>query len=438
MVTDGNQAAARKNASNNLARFGARWATVAHMMRRTLLCSVLLAAACGGDHATIDAITTPDARPDAPRSSCTPKPGTTLKLVKITEGFTAPVLVTAPIGDPRLFVVEQTGAIRIVKAGALLPAAFIDLGDIIKLGSEQGLLGLAFHPDFASNHKFYVNYTQLVDGATVVAEYQATPGSDTANAAVAERRLIVIPQPFANHNAGAIEFGRDGMLYIALGDGGDGGDPGLRAQNDKEWLGKILRIDVNRTQGSKQYGIPADNPFASSADGATDPRPENWHKGLRNPFRFSFDEANGDIYIADVGQNLIEELDAGPNTPTNFGWNDREGNQCYRPANGCATAGRTDPVTQHTHGDGWKSIIAGQVYRGVCFPDLQGQFFYTDFYIDELWSFTLASGAAQNDRMVLKSADLGAVTSIHPDGFGEMFLTRAAQNHGAVWQIVVE
>ena len=415
------------------------------MKRATLLSfgTLLLATACSDGGKAVDAprvpVDTPIAIADAPRSACVAKAGTTITTVKIVDGLEAPVLVTAPLGDPRLFVVEQTGTIRIVKNGALLATPFIDLSTVIKFGGEQGLLGMAFHPNFASNHKFYVNYTQLSDGATIVAEYQTTPGGDIANAAVAERRLITIAQPFANHNAGAIEFGRDGMLYIALGDGGSGGDPGQRAQNDAEWLGKMLRIDVNTTTSGKAYGIPSDNPFANSADGPMDPRPENWHKGLRNPFRFNFDEANGDIYIADVGQNLIEELDASTNAPgINWGWNDREGNQCFRPASGCATAGRTDPVTQHTHTAGWKSIIAGHVYRGTCFPDLKGQYFYTDYYLDEIWSFNLVAGAAQNDRQVLKSPDLGSVTSIHQDGFGEMFLTRARQSGGEVWAIVVQ
>ncbi len=413
-------------------------------MKRAVLfsfSSILLITACSDGKKAADApVVQVDApRADAPRGPCSPKAGTTITTVKIADGFEAPVLVTAPLGDPRLFVVEQTGTIRIVKAGVVLPAVFMDISAAIKSTGEQGLLGMAFHPNFASNHKFYVNYTQQSDGATIVAEYQAMPGGDIVNAAVAERRLITIAQPFANHNAGAIEFGRDGMLYIGLGDGGDGGDPGLRAQNDSQWLGKMLRIDVNSTTGNKAYGIPTDNPFAASADGPMDPRPENWHKGLRNPFRFNFDEANGDIYIADVGQNLIEELDASSNTPgINWGWNDREGNQCYRPANGCATAGRTDPVTQHTHAAGWKSIIAGHVYRGSCFPDLKGQYFYTDYYVDEIWSFNLVAGAAQNDRQVFKSPNLGAVTSIHQDGFGEMYLTRARQNGGELWAIVVQ
>lgn len=415
------------------------WVTVARMKCATILgfSSLLLLSACGGNKAADVQV---DVRPGvALGGTCTPKAGTTITTVKIADGLVAPVLVTAPIADPRLFVVEQSGAIRIVKNGALLPSPFIDLSAAVKFGGEQGLLGMAFHPNFANNHKFYVNYTQLSNGATIVAEYQAVPGGDTANAAVAERRLMTIAQPFANHNAGAIEFGRDGMLYVALGDGGSGGDPGLRAQNDSEWLGKMLRIDVNSTTGSKAYGIPAGNPFATSGDGPLDPRPENWHKGLRNPFRFSFDEANGDIYIADVGQNRIEELNAASNTPgINWGWNDREGSQCFLPSIGCATAGRTDPVTQHSHNEGWKSIIAGNVYRGSCFPDLRGRYFYTDYYVDEIWSFNLVAGAAQNDRQVLKGPNLGWVTSIHKDGFGEMFLTRALPDGGEVWAIVVQ
>jgi glucose/arabinose dehydrogenase len=412
------------------------------MKAHNTILSLIVGMGCGGSSSTVDSQPKPiDARPDAPPAACTAKPGSTIATELVVDNLQGAVLVTAPVGDTRLFVVEQPGTIQIVKGNAVNATPFLDVSSLLVIGginSEQGLLGMAFHPDFASNGKFYVHYSKDGTGATVIAEYKALGGTDVADPASA-KIILEVPQPFSNHNGGAIEFGRDGFLYIALGDGGDGGDPGNRAQNDAVLLGKMLRIDVNTTTGNKKYGIPADNPFAASADGPADPRPEIWHKGLRNPFRFSFDSSNGDIYIADVGQGLYEELDAGPNSPgTNWGWKPREGKHCFSPMTGCATAGLTDPVTEHTHDAGWRSIIGGHVYRGTCFPDLVGQFFYTDYFINQIWSFTLSAGAATGDKSVVQSNDLTNITSIHADGFGEMYLTRASANGSSLRRIVVQ
>ena len=380
----------------------------------------------GGDGSVdVDAAIELDAGPsiDAPAANCTPVSGTRIVLTPVASGLDSPVGITAPPGDTRLFVIEQDGGIRVIKAGALLPTPFLNLAGTagpVLAGGERGLLGLAFHPQFGSNRKFYVNFTRKPDGATVIAEFTATAGTDTADLAT-RRDVLIIPQPFSNHNAGWLEFGPDGKLYIAMGDGGSGGDPGDRAQNDTQMLGKLLRIDVDTRTGTKAYGIPSDNPFASSADGANDPRPEIWGKGLRNPFRFGFDRGNGDLYIGDVGQGAWEEVNAGANLPSiNWGWDDREGAHCYEPMNGCLTAGRTDPVVEHSQNAGWASVIGGDVYRGTCFPDLVGTYFYGDYSQAGLWAFRLTGGVAQNDREVL--AAVGNITSIKSDATGEMYV----------------
>lgn len=378
-----------------------------------------------------DAVTTTDGTPaidatpiDGPTANCTPVNGTNIVLTPVAQGLDSPVGLASPPGDRRIFVVEQTGAIRLIKDGALVTAPYLNLGGAagpVLSGGERGLLGIAFHPQFGTNGKFYVDFTRKPDGATVIAEFTAAaPGDDTAPAA-SRRDVLVIPQPFANHNAGWLEFGPDGKLYIAMGDGGSGGDPGDRAQNDAELLGKLLRIDVDARTGTKQYGIPADNPHASSPDGAADPRPEIWGKGLRNPFRFGFDTGTGDLYIADVGQGAWEEVNAGPNVASmNWGWDDREGRHCYEPTTGCLTAGRTEPVTEHSHNNGWISVIGGVVYRGTCFPDLVGTYFYGDYGQQGLWAFKLTAGQAMNDREVVPG--VGALTHVNHDATGEIYV----------------
>ncbi|MBK7071967.1 MAG: PQQ-dependent sugar dehydrogenase [Myxococcales bacterium] len=379
----------------------------------------------GPDAPFVDAPTTIDAAPiDGPSANCTPVNGTNIVLTPVAQGLDSPVGLTSPPGDRRIFVVEQTGAIRLIKDGALVTAPYLNLGGAagpVLSGGERGLLGLAFHPQFATNGKFYVDFTRKTDGATVIAEFTAAaPGDDTAPAA-SRRDVLVIPQPFANHNAGWLEFGPDGKLYIAMGDGGSGGDPQDRAQNDAQLLGKLLRIDVDARTGTKPYGIPADNPFASSPDGAADPRPEIWGKGLRNPFRFGFDTGTGDLYIADVGQNAWEEVNAGPNLPSmNWGWDDREGRHCYEPTTGCLTAGRTEPVVEHSHNAGWISVIGGVVYRGSCFPDLVGSYFYGDYGQRGLWSFKLMGGVAMNDREVVPN--VGQLSHVSHDATGEIYV----------------
>jgi glucose/arabinose dehydrogenase len=228
----------------------------------------------------------------------------------VTAGLAGPVFTThAGDGSGRLFVVEKEGRIRILAGGVLAQAPFLDIGEKVLAGGERGLLGLAFHPQYAANGRFFVNYTRKPDGATVVAEYGVSGDPDVASAT--ERRLLEIPQPYANHNGGMIAFGPDGLLYIGMGDGGSSGDPQNRAQNKQELLGKILRIDVN---SGTPYGIPSDNPFAGGGG-----RGEIFALGTRNPWRFSFDRGSGKLYAGDVGQGNVEEIDV-ITRGGNYGW----------------------------------------------------------------------------------------------------------------------
>jgi glucose/arabinose dehydrogenase len=399
-------------------------------MRRSLL--LVLVAACGGGN---DGPPPVDARDptDAAVATCTPKSGTAIDFETIATGLDQPLLATSPPGDPRLFVIEQTGKVRVIKNGQLLETPFIDLGSAIQCCGEQGLLGIAFHPDFGQNDRFYVHHTVKNTGEHAIVEYKQVFGTDTADPD-SRREILRFSDPYGNHNAGALEFGPDGMLYIAFGDGGAGGDPEDRAQNLSQLFGKILRIDVDARTGTKEYGIPADNPYAASPDGPTDPRPEVWQYGLRNPFRFTFDRATGNIYIGDVGQETWEEIDVSPNMPNvNYGWDDREGQHCYEPTANCLVADRLEPVVEFNHSDGWASIMGGAVYRGSCFSDLVGTYFYGDHYAGRLWAFEYSNGQAMNNRRV-SDTDLAGMTSVHPDALGELYVTTI---NGTVRRIIV-
>ncbi|HTJ43088.1 MAG TPA: PQQ-dependent sugar dehydrogenase [Kofleriaceae bacterium] len=405
----------------------------------------ILAAACGskqnGD--TIDApvidgaVGQPDAQvgpdakplPDAQVATCTPKSGTKITTQTIAQGLSSPVWITSPPGDARLFVLEQTGRIRIIDGNGLVATPFLDLtsdmgGPVNDTGNEQGLLGLAFHPQYAQNGKFYVQYTRA-DNAAVLAEYKVTADPNVADKNSA-RVVLVVPHPSqSNHNSGTIMFGPDHMLWFSTGDGGSGGDPPNNAQQTSHLLGKMLRIDVDTRTGSKEYGIPNDNPFANSADGADDPRPEVWSYGWRNPYRWDFD-SNGDQIVADVGQNLYEEVDVIPaGTPggKNYGWHVVEGTHCYNPSSGCDTSGKELPQIEKNHTpDGWCAIIGGSVYRGSCFPDLVGTYLYTDNCLHQLWTFDPKNPAA-TDKNAAPAAFPNGPTSIHTDAIGELYVT---------------
>jgi len=332
--------------------------------------------------------------------------GVTVAAQTVATGFDQPVLLIAPPGDPRLFIVEKTGRIRVIDGGTLTPQPFLDIANRITSGGEQGLLGLAFHPGFARNQRFFVYYTDR-DGAITVAEGLASdPGTLTP--------LLTVPHDQANnHNGGWLDFGPDGLLYIGTGDGGAGGDPWGNAQNPDVRLGKLLRIDVD---SAKPYAIPPTNPFATTG-GA----PEIFALGLRNPWRAAFD---GDtLYIGDVGQgeweevNVLKTTDAG----ANLGWNRTEGRACFATAT-CDQTGLTPPVHVYDHNQGC-SVTGGHVYRGAAMPALQGRYFFSDFCTGNLMSFRLSDGQAQDVvGMAEATASLGQVSSFGQDSAGELYL----------------
>ena len=349
-----------------------------------------------------------------------------LTAVRIASGFSSPLDVQAVPGDrTRLFVVEQVGRIRIVRGGAVLPTPFLDIADRISTGGERGLLGLAFHPRYAQNGRFFVNYTDRM-GHTHIAEFRASPGADAADPA-REQLVLFVTQPFANHNGGGLAFGNDGMLYIALGDGGSAGDPLGNGQSTGTHLGKILRIDVDR---GTPFAIPPDNPFVANAAVL----PAIWAYGLRNPWRFAFDRATGDLYIGDVGQNALEEVDVGlaaRRGGENYGWSIMEGSRCFR--SGCPTAGLTLPVVEYGRGDGC-SITGGVVYRGCRMPGYHGTYFYGDYCTAMIRSFRLVGGQAldQRDWTAALGRGIGNISSFGVDADGEVHIV---DHGGAIYRV---
>lgn len=298
----------------------------------------------------------------------------TIAVQPFATGFSSPSEMTHPVGDSRLFVVEQGGIIKILNPNGTTNATpFLNLSGIISTGGERGLLGLAFHPNYATNGYFFVDYTNTA-GNTVIARYSVNP-TNPNSAQTSGTILMTITQPFSNHNGGCLRFGPDGYLYIAMGDGGSAGDPGNRAQNINENLGKILRIDVNSTV-APFYTSPATNPYVGIAG-----NDEIWAIGVRNPWKFSFNSLNGDMWIADVGQDLVEEINKIPNPQPgmNFGWRCYEGNSTYNTS-GCASSSTmTFPVATYTHSSGGCSITGGYVYTGTMYPDFVNKYFFADY-----------------------------------------------------------
>ena len=311
-----------------------------------------------------------------------PVPVPPLSLTTVVTGLSNPVDFQQPNdGTNRFFVVEQAGTIRIIQAGAILPAAFLDIRSKVLFDGEQGLLGLAFHPNYRQNRLFYVNYVRNSSGQTqtIIAEYSASLLDPNQADPSSERILLTVNQPFSNHKGGQLVFGADGFLYIGLGDGGSGGDPLGNGQSLQTLLGKMLRIDVNVTSGARQYGIPPDNPFAAGGG-----LPEIWTYGLRNPWRFSFDRGNTSrLFCADVGQDRFEEIDLIVRGG-NFGWNVMEGAHCFNPSSGCNMAGLILPIAEYDHTEG-DAVIGGYVYRGTAIPQLVGAYLMGDFGSGRIW-----------------------------------------------------
>jgi len=373
--------------------------------------AVLSLVHCGSDAGS------PSSPPSPAAGSCaagTPATGVSaLNARLVVSGLQSPLDLQSVPGDrERVYVVEQGGRIRVIRGGALQPSPFLDVSDRISSGGERGLLGLAFHPQFATNRRLFVNYTDR-RGDTHIAEFRATD-ADAADAS-SERLLLFVAQPFANHNGGGLAFGGDGKLYVGLGDGGSGGDPLGNGQRLDTLLGKMLRLDVD---AATPYSIPADNPFLATV-GA---RGEIWAYGLRNPFRFGFDRATGDLYIGDVGQSAREEVDvalAPRPGGENYGWNVMEGTQCYRPPRDCDRSGLTLPVYDYGHDQGC-SITGGVVYRGCRMPELAGSFFFGDYCSGFVRSLRYANGRA--DVHDWSPAGIQSVSSFGVDADGEIYV----------------
>ncbi|HKQ76683.1 MAG TPA: PQQ-dependent sugar dehydrogenase [Blastocatellia bacterium] len=336
----------------------------------------------------------------------------TIQLIPVASGLSSPLYATsARDGSNRLFIVEQTGSVKVLMPGAGVPlqTPFLDIASKIVSGGEQGLLGLAFHPQYTSNGRFFVNYTRRPDGATVVSEFKVSAG-DPNVAETQERIIITIQQPFANHNGGWIDFGPDGFLYIGMGDGGSGNDPGNRAQNINDLLGKMLRLDVN-TNGTAPYVSPSTNPFFGSTPG----RDEIYATGLRNPFRCSFDRATGMLYAGDVGQGLIEEISI-ITLGGNYGWRVYEGTRCTNlgPAP-CVASNYVMPLLEYNHSNGRCSVTGGYVYRGAGNSLPAGAYVYADFCTGEIF---MRNGGSTS---LIRDTDL-LISSFGEDEAGEIYV----------------
>ena len=381
-----------------------------------LVCTVV--AACGDS----------GANPADPLEPQPPAPGLELALEVVIQTMDQPLFVTAPPGDPnRLFVVERPGRIRIVQNGTLVSRPFLDIAELTSLEGERGLLGMAVHPDYAQNGRFFVHYTDVASGGTRIARYNVSGDPDVADPA-SGTIVLEVAQPFSNHNGGSIAFGPDGMLYIALGDGGSADDPIGHGQNRGTLLGAVLRIDID---SGDPLVIPSDNPFVDTP-GA---RAEVWAYGLRNPWRISFDRSNGDLYIADVGQRDVEEVNVQPASSVggeNYGWNTMEGSTCFG-GGGCETAGLTLPVAEYEHNAGC-SITGGYVYRGAAVPAAAGRYFYGDFCSGFVRSFLLSMGQATDPvDHTSQIGPGGSIVSFGEDGVGELYIVTI---EGSILRIV--
>ncbi|MBM3944057.1 MAG: PQQ-dependent sugar dehydrogenase [SAR202 cluster bacterium] len=387
--------------------------------------TVLLATGCGqtgtptpvdGPTATpvpgVESPVSPSPTPVSPSNETEP-----LQRMRLARAFSALSfpqilhLTYADDGTRRLFAVTKRGEIFVFANDqtANSAAVFLDLRDAVSTsGNEEGLLGLAFDPKYAENGYFYVYYSAANPRRSVISRFKVSGDADRADRA-SERVLLEVAQPFANHNGGHIVFGPDGYLYIGLGDGGSGGDPQGNGQNRATVLGSVLRLDVSQVDSSGGYVVPDDNPFV----GVAGVRPEIWAYGLRNPWRFNFDRLTGDLWLADVGQNAIEEVNI-VLKGRNYGWNVMEGTRCYLPSSGCSQTGLELPVAEYTHSDGC-SVSGGYVYRGTREPSLFGAYVYGDYCSGKIWALRYEDGEVTDEMMIVP--DPSPRVSI--SGFGE-------------------
>lgn len=372
---------------------------------------------------------TPTLAPPSPTPGPTQRPpldSLQVRLQPVASGFEQPVYIsTAGDGPGRLFVVEQAGRIQILQDGSINPEPFLDIRSLVgTFGMEQGLLSVAFHPDYKNNGYFFIDYTDR-EGDTVIARYSVSENPDVANPDSA-KILLTIDQPYQNHNGGHLLFGPDGYLYVGMGDGGSANDPENRAQNLGTLLGKILRLDVDNAD---PYGVPPNNPFVNTPNA----RPEIWSYGWRNPWRMAFDPLTNDMYVADVGQNKYEEIDmepAGSPGGLNYGWRLMEGFHCFNPAE-CdpSTLDVVLPVTEYDHSQGC-SVTGGFVYRGHDYPDLEGVYFYSDYCSGIVWGLRAEADGSWSQARLLESG--ARVTSFGQDESGEVYLV---DQQGTIYRV---
>jgi glucose/arabinose dehydrogenase len=371
----------------------------------------LLLAACGGS-------STP-----AP-----PPPPSNLTLTSVVSGLSNPLDLQRPPGDNRFFVVEQRGTIRIIENGALLAGNFLDIQSLTNFdGMEQGLLGLAFHPNYSTNRLFYVNYTTDSGGRhTVIAEFQTLAANPNQADPSSERILLTVGQPFTNHKGGQLAFGPDHLLYLCLGDGGSEGDPLNNGQTLSVLLGKILRIGVDPPfDPGLQYAIPPDNPFASGGG-----LPEIWAYGLRNPWRFSFERGGTRLFCGDVGGARFEEVDL-ITKGGNFGWNVMEGAHCFNPPNGCDMTNKILPIAEYSHSEG-VAIIGGYVYKGSAIPSLSNAYIFGDL-TGKIWSLTESPANTFTRTQLLSTGR--TISSFGQDAAGEVYVVDLG---GSVLKLVAQ
>ncbi|HWC19986.1 MAG TPA: PQQ-dependent sugar dehydrogenase [Terriglobales bacterium] len=349
----------------------------------------------------------------------TPSSPPQLALDLVASGFTSPLDLEQPDdGSGRLFVVEQGGKIKILQNGSILTTPFLDLSSKITTGGEMGLLGVTFHPDFATSRKLYVNYVRNLGGQiqSVIAEYSVSTSSPNQADVTSERILLTVNQigNFSNHKAGQLAFGPDGFLYFGLGDGGSSGDPFAHGQSTQTLLGKLMRIDVDGTPSAGlQYRIPPDNPFVGGGG-----LPEIYAYGFRNPWRFSFDRT-GRLFLADVGESQFEEVDL-VQRGGNYGWNIMEASHCFSPATGCNMTGLILPIAEYSHQEG-NAIIGGYLYRGNAIASLQGTYVFGDLGSGKIWGLQQQSGANTWTRTLLATTGK-TISSFGQDQAGELYL----------------
>jgi len=365
---------------------------------------------------------TPAAAPATAAPSVPDLSAVSVTLEPLVENLEQPLFVThAGDGSGRLFIVEKVGRIRIVQDGVMLDTPFLDISDKVSLSSEQGLLGLAFTPDYPTSGTFYVNYTNKI-GDTVIARYAVAPDEPNQADPASELPILQLDQPAPNHNGGMLAFGPDGYLWIGMGDGGAANDRFGNGQNPQTLLAKLLRINVN-SDPDEPYTIPPDNPWVTADWNGQDVRNEIWAVGLRNPWRWSFDRQTHDLWIADVGQNMIEEINVVPNAPStgglNFGWPIMEGKSCFQTEN-CDQTGLTLPVTDYRH-EGNCSVTGGYVYRGGAHKAWNGAYFYGDYCSGRIWALA-PDGSGSWTTVQLAQFPI-ALSSFGEDEGGELYVT---------------